>query len=221
MFTGIVEEVGTIQSVKKGAKSCILTIGCHDVLEQTKIGDSIMTDGVCLTATTVGNRYFTADVMAETLNRSALGKLKAGDKVNLERAMPANGRFDGHMVAGHIDGVGIITDRRRDDNAVWYTIETAPPVLEGIVEKGSIALSGISLTVASVGPKSFDVSIIPHTLEVTSLGTKKIGDAVNLECDMVGKYIQKWCDNHFKTQPENSQNEGLTLDFLEQCGYQK
>ena len=157
MFTGIVEEIGTIQGIKKGARSCILTVGCSTVLDGTQIGDSIMTDGVCLTATTVGSRYFTADVMAETLNRSALAKLKVGDGVNLERAMPADGRFNGHMVAGHIDGVGIITDRRRDDNAVWFTVKTPKDILNYIVEKGSIAMSGISLTVADVDDTTFKV----------------------------------------------------------------
>lgn len=217
MFTGIVEEIGTIQSIKKGARSCILTVGCSTVLSGTKIGDSIMTDGVCLTATAVGSRYFTADVMAETLNRSALAKLKVGDGVNLERAMPADGRFGGHMVAGHIDGVGIIADRRRDDNAVWFTVKTSKDILNYIVEKGSIAMSGISLTVAEVDDTAFKVSIIPHTLEVTALGQKNVGDALNLECDMVGKYIEKWCERMFRD--EKQKDSGLSLEFLKKYGF--
>lgn len=217
MFTGIVEEIGTIQSIKKGARSCVLTVGCKTVLAGTKIGDSIMTDGVCLTATAVGSRYFTADVMSETLNRSALAKLKVGDGVNLERAMPANGRFNGHMVAGHIDGIGIIVDRRRDDNAVWFTVRTSKDILNYIVEKGSIAMSGISLTVANVDDTAFEVSIIPHTLEVTALGEKDVGDALNLECDMVGKYIEKWCDRMF--QDDKQKDSGLSLDFFKKYGF--
>ena len=219
MFTGIVEEIGTIQGIKKGARSCILTVGCSTVLDGTQIGDSIMTDGVCLTATTVGSRYFTADVMAETLNRSALAELKVGDGVNLERAMPADGRFNGHMVAGHIDGVGIITDRRRDDNAVWFTVEAPRHIMDYVVEKGSIAMSGISLTVADVDDTSFKVSIIPHTLEVTALGQKDVGDAVNLECDMVGKYIEKWCDRMLTGDENNQKDSGLSLEFLKKYGF--
>ncbi|MBP5460210.1 MAG: riboflavin synthase, partial [Clostridia bacterium] len=162
MFTGLVEEVGTLQGVHKGVNSAVLTIGCRTVLAGTKVGDSIMTNGVCLTVTELGASYFTADVMHETLSRSSLGDLSPGSPVNLERAMPADGRFGGHMVSGHIDGTGTVKELRKDDNAVWYTIEAAPELLRYIVEKGSICIDGISLTEAAVDDRSFNVSIIPH-----------------------------------------------------------
>lgn len=214
MFTGIIEEIGTIKSVKKGSKSSILAIECNDVLEETKIGDSIAVNGVCLTVTDMGRDGFTADVMSETMNRSALGNIGNGSKVNLERAMPANGRFGGHMVSGHIDGIGYISHIRKDDNAVWYTITTDKKQLCYIVEKGSIAIDGISLTVASVDEDGFKVSIIPHTQKETILYYKKIGDKVNLECDMVGKYIEKLLKSK-----ESENNSKITEQFLIENGF--
>ena len=201
MFTGLVEEVGVIQNIRKGAKSAILTIGCRAVLEGTKVGDSIMTNGVCLTVTSLGATYYMADVMSETLNRSNLAELRPGGRVNLERAMPADGRFGGHIVSGHIDGTGTISEIRPDDNAVWYTIKADKNILLYIVEKGSIAIDGISLTVAYVDDECFKVSVIPHTREVTALGEKRIGDTVNLENDVVGKYIEKLMNR--KEEPTN------------------
>lgn len=191
MFTGLIEEVGTIQSVRHGARSCVLTIGCRTVLEGSQIGDSIAVNGVCLTVTSMGGSYYTADVMAETMNRSSLGQLSTGAKVNLERAMPANGRFGGHIVSGHIDGTGTVQSIEPDDNAVWYTIAAKADLLRYIVEKGSITIDGISLTVAYVDDHCFKVSIIPHTQQVTALHDRKVGDIVNLECDIIGKYVEK------------------------------
>ena len=150
MFTGIVEEVGVIRQIRRGAHSSVLTIGAETVLSDLKIGDSVAVNGVCLTATSLCSGFFTADVMHETLRRSSLGSLTSGSRVNLERAMAANGRFGGHIVSGHIDGTGRIAATRRDDNAVWYTVETPVPLLRYIVEKGSITIDGISLTVATV-----------------------------------------------------------------------
>ncbi len=214
MFTGLVEEVGRISRIQPGAKSCILTVDCQRVLEGTAVGDSIMTSGVCLTVTRMDGHSFTADVMSETLNRSALKSLKIGSAVNLERAMPADGRFGGHMVAGHIDDTGTITAIKQDDNAVWYTVAAAPAVLRYIVAKGSIAMDGISLTVARVDDKGFAVSVIPHTREVTALADKKAGDAVNLECDMVGKYIEKLM------RPQAvPKTQGITEAFLMKNGF--
>ena len=159
----------------------------------TAIGDSISVNGVCLTVTAMDSTTFTADVMPETFSRSSLGSLRPGSTVNLERAMPAYGRFGGHIVSGHIDGTGTIQDLRRDGNAVWFRIRTTPPILRLIVEKGSIAIDGISLTVADVQPSenTFRVSIIPHTLAQTSLQGKKAGDVVNLETDIIGKYVER------------------------------
>ena len=215
MFTGIVEEMGVIRSIRRGACSAVLSIGAETVLSDLKIGDSVAVNGVCLTATTVDAGGFTADVMHETLNRSSLGALVPGNPVNLERAMAANGRFGGHMVAGHIDGTGTITARRQDDNAVWYTVSAAPSLLRYIVEKGSIAIDGISLTVASVAADRFSVSVIPHTAAVTVLGRKRPGDIVNLETDIIGKYVEKLLRPAADTAPKG----GISLEFLMENGF--
>ena len=207
--------MGVLRSVRRGAHSAVLSIGAEAVLSDLKIGDSVAVNGVCLTATTVDAGGFTADVMHETLNRSSLGALVPGSPVNLERAMAANGRFGGHMVAGHIDGTGTITARRQDDNAVWYTVSAAPALLRYIVEKGSIAIDGISLTVASVAADRFSVSVIPHTAAVTVLGRKRPGDIVNLETDIIGKYVEKLLRPAADTAPKG----GISLEFLMENGF--
>ena len=207
--------MGVLRSVRRGAHSAVLSIGAETVLSDLKIGDSVAVNGVCLTATTVDAGGFTADVMHETLNRSSLGALVPGSPVNLERAMAANGRFGGHMVAGHIDGTGTITARRQDDNAVWYTVSAAPSLLRYIVEKGSIAIDGISLTVASVAADRFSVSVIPHTAAVTVLGRKQPGDIVNLETDLIGKYVEKLLRPAADTAPKG----GISLEFLMKNGF--
>ena len=210
MFTGLIEEVGTIQSVRHGARSCVLTIGCRTVLEGSQIGDSIAVNGVCLTVTSMGGSYYTADVMAETMNRSSLGQLSTGAKVNLERAMPANGRFGGHTVQSI----------EPDDNAVWYTIAAKADLLRYIVEKGSITIDGISLTVAYVDDHCFKVSIIPHTQQVTALHDRKVGDIVNLECDIIGKYVEKlMCPAPAAEEQETKKESGITEDFLKKYGF--
>lgn len=191
MFTGIVEEIGTVRRVRPGSRAGKITVGTQKVLEQTRIGDSIAVNGVCLTVVELGSDFFTADVMPETLTKSGLGSLKAGDPVDLERAMPAEGRFGGHIVSGHIDGMGTIVEVRPEQNAVWVRIRTTPEILGLIVEKGSIAIDGISLTVASVSSTDFQVSLIPHTGKETVLLKKHAGDQVNLENDIVGKYVEK------------------------------
>ena len=187
MFTGLIEEVGTASEISSGK----LKINAKTVLEGTKIGDSIAVNGVCLTVTSLFTGGFTADVMQETLRRSNLGKLKNGDKVNLERAMAAEGRFGGHIVSGHIDGTGKISRIQKEGIATWFHIECADEILNLIVEKGSIAIDGISLTVAKLDENEFAVSIIPHTASETTLLSKKIGDIVNLENDIVGKYVKR------------------------------
>lgn len=191
MFTGIIEEIGTIKSIKKGTRSAVLTIEGPVVTAGSKIGDSIAVNGVCLTATTLKGSVFTADVMAETMRRTSLGMLGIGSRVNLERAMAADGRFGGHIVSGHIDGTGTVRALEREDNAVWVTIAAGEKLLRYIIEKGSIAIDGISLTVAYVDDTCFKVSIIPHTASETTLLSKKPGDIVNLENDVVGKYVEK------------------------------
>ncbi len=191
MFTGIVEEVGVIRSLSMSGHSGEIAIRAKTVLEQTKIGDSIAVNGICLTVTSLRADGFTADVMPETVSRSSLKNAGAGDKVNLERAMAADGRFGGHIVSGHIDGTGTIREMKRDENAVWVRIEAGPEILRYIVEKGSITIDGISLTVAAVTAKDFSVSIIPHTGEETTLLRRKAGDSVNLETDIIAKYVEK------------------------------
>jgi len=191
MFTGIIEEIGKIKRISLSGKSGSLEIAANVVLEGTKIGDSIAVNGVCLTVTSLSEKSFTADVMAETLRRSSLGSLTAGSSVNLERAMSAQGRFGGHIVSGHIDGTGKISKMKKEENAVWVFIEAKAEILSLIVEKGSIAIDGISLTVVSVTDSEFSVSVIPHTSKETTLLSKKAGDFVNLENDIVAKYVQK------------------------------
>ena len=223
MFTGIIEETGKVEAVAKGSNSAVITIAAAKVLEDTKIGDSIAVNGVCLTVTSISGRKFNADVMAETLRRSSLGLLKHGSKVNLERAMAANGRFGGHIVSGHIDGVGVISSFEKEDNAVWVEIEAPAKILRYIVEKGSIAIDGISLTVAKLTDRSFAVSVIPHTGEETTLLNRNPGDIVNLENDIVGKYVERLMN--FKTydrdnkSEERNNSDSITMDFLNEKGF--
>lgn len=190
MFTGIIEEVGEVVSVNRGKVSSRLKIKGSKIFDDINLGDSIAVNGVCLTASALGGDTFEADVMAETLRRTNLGTFGPGTKVNLERAMAAGGRFGGHIVSGHIDGTGRISAMVREENAVWVTILTDENILKYIIEKGSIAIDGISLTVAEVGDGYFKVSIIPHTGEETILLKKRAGDIVNLENDVVGKYVE-------------------------------
>ncbi len=215
MFTGIVEETGCIRSVQRGAVSSFIEIKAEKVISDTNIGDSIAVNGVCLTVTDLTGDTFRADVMNETLNRSSLGSLSPGSPVNLERAMAANGRFGGHIVSGHIDGTGTISDIKRDGIAVWYTICADAGIMRYIVEKGSVAVDGISLTVAAVSDYGFKISVIPHTAVQTVLGSKKSGDTVNLENDIIGKYVEKlMCP-----KSENISESRITMDFLAQNGY--
>lgn len=221
MFTGIIEEVGSVASIRKGAHSCVLTVNASRVLEDVHLGDSIATNGVCLTVTSFTSHSFSADVMHETLNRSSLGSLHIGSLVNLERAMLAGGRFGGHIVSGHIDGVGTISSIKEDDNAVWYTVEAPSNILRYIIEKGSITLDGISLTVAKVTNSNFSVSIIPHTRAQTNLASKKVGDVLNLENDLVGKYVERLMLQPIaasQEQPEQK-SSGITKEFLSHYGF--
>lgn len=191
MFTGIIEETGTVRSIKKGVCSAVVTVGASKVLDDLKQGDSIAVSGVCLTVVSPAEDSFSADVMHETAARSNLWNLNIGNMVNLERAMPLNGRFGGHIVAGHIDGTGVISSVQQDENAIWFTVRTSPSILRYVIDKGSIAIDGISLTVAGVSENDFSVSVIPHTAKNTTLGAKRVGDTVNLENDCIGKYVEK------------------------------
>ena len=215
MFTGIVEEKGSVRYMQLTGESGVLAVKAKKVLERTKIGDSIAVNGVCLTVTSLQPDGFTADVMAETIRRSSLGSCKVGSQVNLERAMAADGRFGGHIVSGHIDGTGVIRSLIREENAIWVSIGTSPQILHLIVEKGSICIDGISLTVAYVDEHCFKVSIIPHTQQVTALHDRKVGDIVNLECDIIGKYVEKVVCPKAEQQPKNT----ITMDFLSKYGF--
>ncbi len=215
MFTGLIEEIGEIKSIEKGANSARITIKATKVLKDTKIGDSINTNGVCLTVTEFNKDSFSVDVMAETIRRSNLGKLKSGSTVNLERALMASDRLGGHIVSGHIDGIGNVVELLKEDNATWVSVETAEDILKYIVHKGSITIDGISLTVAYVDAQKFKVSIIPHTKGETTLLNKNIGDEVNLECDMLAKYVEKL----LKYGEVPKEKKPISRDFLMENGF--
>ena len=216
MFTGIVEETGILRSLRPApGGGGILTARCRAVLDASRIGDSIAVNGVCLTVSFLAEDGFSADVMPETLRRSNLGLLSPGARLNLERAMPADGRFGGHLVTGHIDGRGSIRSVSREGNAVWYTIGCCPEILRLIVPKGSVAVDGISLTVADTGPGFFRVSVIPHTAALTSLGGRGPGDTVNLENDCIGRYVERLLQAGMGQKPAGA----LTAEALSALGF--
>ena len=218
MFTGLVEELGVVRGISRGADSARIHIDARKILEDMKTGDSIAVNGVCLTSVEFDRNYFVADVMAETLAKTNLAVLKSGDRVNLERALRLGDRLGGHMVSGHIDGVGTITRRERHDIATLITVSAPPGLMRYIIKKGSVSIDGTSLTVVDFSETYFQVSLIPHTAHMTTLGYKKVGDTVNLEGDLVGKYIEKLLNVR-----ENGKTEGsggaITLDFLAEKGF--
>lgn len=217
MFTGLIEEIGTMEGSENGEKSMKLTIGAKKVLESVKLGDSISTNGVCLTVTSFTNSSFTVDVMPETMRKTNLGKLKKGSLVNLERALKVSDRLGGHIVSGHIDGTGIIKEYKDEDNATWLTVETKSNVIKYIIPKGSVAIDGTSLTVVDTDKNSFRVSLIPVTKEETVLLKKRPGDEVNLECDIVGKYIERFLT--FKGDDEKQETSRIDMKFLADNGF--
>lgn len=221
MFTGIVEEIGVVRGVVSGSEWGSISIGARRVLEGTRRGDSIAVNGVCLTVTALSRDGFTADVMAETLRRSNLGALKAGEAVNLERAMAADSRFGGHIVSGHVDNFGEIVDTSQEGSAFWLTLSAPPDLLELVVEKGSITLDGVSLTVAARTENTFSVSLIPTTQMDTTLLRKRPGDKINLEADVIGKYVRALLHKSAPAaepvqQPRESR---LTEEFLCRNGF--
>jgi riboflavin synthase len=215
VFTGLIVEIGILEEANKGAKSAQLTISANKVLQDIKLGDSVSTNGVCLTVVRFSNNSFTVDVMPETMRRSNLKNLKHGNKINLERALKLGDRLGGHIVSGHIDGVGLVRAIEEEDNATWVTIEAESKIMRYIIEKGSIAIDGTSLTVAYVDNKAFKVSIIPLTRDETTLLSKKVGDEVNLECDMVGKYIERFT----MFNKDNDNRREINMDFLKENGF--
>ncbi|MDO5396411.1 MAG: riboflavin synthase [bacterium] len=212
MFTGIVEEIGEIAAISKGTDVCSYTVRASRILEDMHIGDSIAVNGLCLTVISFNDSGFTADVMNESLRRSNLGDLKRGSRVNLERAMAAGGRFGGHIVSGHIDGTGIIRSYKREANAVWVTVTAGEELMRYIIMQGSVALDGVSLTVARVYKDAFAVSLIPHTGAETTLLNKRVGDRINIENDVVGKYVEKLCG-------AKRTGGGIDEDFLRKYGF--
>ncbi len=211
MFTGIIEEVGTIRSIRRGSQSVSLEVEAQRVLEETRIGDSINTDGVCLTVAALQSNGFIVDVMPETMTRTTFNKLNPGSKVNLERALRLSDRLGGHIVSGHIDGIGRIMERRKEDNAEWFRISADNLILNYIVTKGSVAIDGISLTVINVDKRSMTIGIIPHTQTETTILQKRVEAEVNIECDILGKYVEKLI------QGEN--RDGVTLESLAKNGF--
>lgn len=215
MFTGIIEEVGKLKAIKNKNNLAELTVECNKVLEGSKYGDSIATNGVCLTVTELGPDYFKAEIMPESMEQTNFSKAKIDDRVNLERALAANGRLDGHLVQGHVDGIGTIRQIINSNNKVEYIIEADEEVLDFIVHKGSVCLDGISLTVSEVGIDFFKVSIIPTTLKETVLLDRKEGDYLNIETDILGRYILKMLT---KTQMSENKSK-ITRDFLLENGF--
>ena len=200
MFTGLVAELGTVQRLARQGSSYHLTVGAKKVLENLKIGDSVAVNGACLTVVHMDEGGFTADVMPETVRLTNIGSLQPGSKVNLERTLRLCDGLDGHIVSGHVEGLGTISEQRPEGIAVVVTIATPPELLKYIIKKGSIAIDGISLTVTEVTDTSFSVSLIPHTAKETTLGFKKVGDSVNLETDILGKYVERMLTWNKQTQ---------------------
>lgn len=220
MFTGLIEEVGSITAIQQGHDKYTFKIKGNKVLEGTKIGDSISTNGICLTVVKLEAGFFYADVMPETLKRSTLSTSKVNTIVNLERALQIGDRLGGHLVSGHIDGTGTVTNITQDKNAIWVTIEAGAEVLRYIIEKGSVALDGISLTVAAVSMSDFKVSIIPHTAAQTTLKERQVGDSINIECDLFGKYIHRFqLFKELDVVEEQRNKAPIDMDFLRKNGF--
>ena len=215
MFSGIIETIGAIRSLRKDAKGARITIEAPGLLNGVRLGDSIALNGVCVTVVDFDERKFEADLSIETLRRTNLGELAVGDGCNLERAMALGERLGGHLVSGHVDGVGRIKSRKNEGDSIWLTFEAPVEVMRYVVYKGSVAVDGISLTVAACESETFSVSIIPHTGEQTTLTDKKDGAAVNLEADLIGKYVEKLLVPHMESRSPS----GVTMEKLKEQGY--
>ncbi|MGO0059670.1 riboflavin synthase [Brevibacillus fluminis] len=218
MFTGIIEEVGSIERVAGGSRASTLTIRAQTVLADVRLGDSIAVNGVCLTVTSFQETRFTVDVMPETLKHTNLGALGTGSPVNLERALAVGSRLGGHLVSGHVDGTGRIVSRSQNANAVLFRVEASDDLLRYMIPRGSVTIDGISLTITEVNDQDFCVSIIPHTLEMTCLRQKQAGDEVNLECDLIGKYVERLLGVRAE-KPGQGKSTGLTAEFLREHGF--
>jgi riboflavin synthase len=215
MFTGLIEDLGTVRELRQGSESIRLTVATGLPMAELQLGESIAVNGICLTVVSFGGGLFCADVSPETLARTSLGGLAPGARVNLERALRLSDRLGGHLVSGHVDGLAAITERRRDANAIRFAFSLPAAVSRYLVEKGSVAIDGISLTVNSVGAESFSVAVIPHTLEMTTLKEKSVGARVNIEVDIIGKYVERLMGG----RGQGSEKNPLSLDFLAKHGF--
>ena len=217
MFTGIVEEIGKIKAINGSQDSVEMVIKARKILDDVNLGDSISVNGVCLTVTEFTSDGFTVDVMPGTVKSTSLRELQRNDDVNLERAMSANGRFGGHIVSGHVDGIGKIVRKEPKGNAVYYEIEIPEELIEFMIYKGSVTVDGTSLTIFGLTKNTFTLSLIPHTLTETILRKKGVGDIVNIECDMLGKYVSQFMQRSFAKG--NSTKTKITASFLEEHGF--
>lgn len=216
MFTGIVEEMGAVTMMEKTLAGSRMTILAETVLGDLKTGDSVSVNGICLTVVSRGERDFSVDVSPETLSVTTLGRLMPGAPVNLERPMKLNERIGGHLVAGHVDGVGTIRIRQQEGNAIYFTIEAPPDILRYCVLKGSITVDGISLTINDVTSHGFTIAVIPHTAKVTTLGLKQVNDPVNLEADLIGKYVERLLQE--RSQVPQRPAPVIDKDYLQKRG---
>jgi riboflavin synthase len=221
MFTGIIEGFGTIREIRSSGNGTSFLIDSDFNLERTKIGDSIAVNGACLTAVTIEGRRFLVDVAPETLEKSIFDKARVGDRVNLERALRLSDRLDGHLVSGHVDGIGILKSKQRLSNAIIISIEVPESLARYMIPKGSVAIDGISLTINKCDRNSFEISIIPHTAMLTTIGFKDVGDRVNLETDMIGKYVEKFVLGKSGDDKGNETDSasGIDLTFLAKNGF--
>jgi riboflavin synthase len=220
MFTGIIEGLGTIRELRSAGPGKRLTVEADFFLDQTKIGDSIAVSGACLTAVALDGKRFQVDVSPETLAKTTFGRARIGERVNLERALRFSDRLDGHLVSGHIDGVGTVKDKKTAGNAVVVTIGVPESLLRYMITKGSVAVDGISLTINDCGRDSFTVSIIPHTAKVTSIGFKNTADYVNIETDMIGKYVERFVlEKHYHNKAKETGETSIDMQFLAKTGF--
>ena len=219
MFTGIIEGQGTITGILPTSQGKRLTIDADFMLDQTKTGDSIAVSGACLTVVAIDGKRFKVDMSPETLTKTTLGKAKIGNRVNLERALRLSGRIDGHLVSGHIDGMGIVKNKQNIGNAIIITIGIPESLSRYMIKKGSVAVDGISLTINNCSRDSFDVSIIPHTAKLTTISFNKIGDLVNIETDMIGKYVERFVTNRQYSDREKETGKSIDMQFLAKTGF--
>ncbi len=220
MFTGIIEGFGTVSAIRPESQGKKLTIGSDFVLDDTKVGDSIAVNGACLTAVSIDEKKFEADVSPETLEKTSIGRIRIGDRVNLERALRISDRIDGHLVSGHIDGVGSVKHKEASSNALIVAISASEDLLALMITKGSVAVDGVSLTINRINKDNFEVSIIPHTAKLTTIGFKKSGDVVNIETDMIGKYVKRFISSRLDHNGQRKNGESpIDLKFLAEAGF--